>query len=77
MSQKQIWQLLIIVFVVVWSTIEITPPTGRNLIEEFKNSARAKDQALDMGQDMVLDMAQGLVKGRAMALNREMVKDLG
>ncbi len=45
MSQKQIWQLLIIVFVVVWSTIEITPPTGRNLIEEFKSSARAKDQA--------------------------------
>jgi SecD/SecF fusion protein len=45
MTQKQIWQLLIIIFVVAWSIIEITPPTGRNLIEEFKNSARAKDQA--------------------------------
>ncbi len=45
MTQKQIWQLLIIVFVVAWSTIEITPPTGRNVIEHFKSSARAKDQA--------------------------------
>ena len=44
MTQKQIWQLLIIVFVIAWSVIEITPPTGRNLIEEFKNSARVKDQ---------------------------------
>ena len=44
MTQKQIWQFFIILFVVVWSAIEITPPTGGNLIEEFKVRARAKDQ---------------------------------
>jgi SecD/SecF fusion protein len=44
MSQKQIWRFFIILFIVVWSVIEITPPTGSNLIEEFKSRARSKDQ---------------------------------
>jgi SecD/SecF fusion protein len=44
MTQKQVWQLFIILFVAVWSAIEITPPTGGNLVEEFKTRARAKDQ---------------------------------
>jgi SecD/SecF fusion protein len=43
MKQKHLWQLLIIVFVVVWSIFEITPPTGRDLLQDFQEKARSKD----------------------------------
>jgi len=43
MNQKHLWQLLVIVFVVVWSVIEITPPRGRDLLVEFQGKARNKD----------------------------------
>jgi len=45
MKQKHLWQLLIIVFVVVWSVFEITPPTGRDLLQDFQQKARSKDAA--------------------------------
>jgi SecD/SecF fusion protein len=43
MTQKHLWQLVLIVFVLVWSVFMITPPTGRNLITEFQTKARNKD----------------------------------
>src|SRR5262245_21030935 len=43
MSQKNLWRFFTILFVLVWAAIEMTPPTGRNLIEVFKGTARAKD----------------------------------
>lgn len=45
MQQKHLWQLLIIVFVVVFAVFEITPPTGRDLLQDFQNKARFKDAA--------------------------------
>jgi hypothetical protein len=43
MTQKHLWQLLLILFVLAWAVFEITPPAGRNLISEFENKARNKD----------------------------------
>lgn len=45
MNQKHLWRLLIIVFVVVWSIFEMTPPSGRDLLQDFQNKARNKDTA--------------------------------
>src|ERR1043166_520479 len=45
MKQKHLWQLLLIVFIVVWSIFEVTPPTGRDLLVEFQAKARNKDGA--------------------------------
>ena len=44
MTQKHLWKFLIIVFVVVWSIVALTPPTGRDLLLEFQGNARAKDE---------------------------------
>jgi SecD/SecF fusion protein len=43
MTQKHLWQFLLVVFVLVWALFQITPPTGRNLITEFQSKARNKD----------------------------------
>ena len=45
MNQKHLWQLLVIVFVVAWSAVELTPPTGRDLLADFEGKARNKDAA--------------------------------
>ncbi len=45
MNQKHLWQLLIIVFVVAWSAVELTPPTGRDILADFEAKARNKDAA--------------------------------
>ncbi len=45
MNQKHLWQLLVIVFVVAWSAVEITPPRGRDLLADFEGKARNKDAA--------------------------------
>ncbi len=45
MNQKHLWQLLVIVFVVAWSAVEITPPRGRDLLADFEGKARNKDSA--------------------------------
>ncbi len=45
MNQKHLWQLLLIVFVVAWSAVEITPPTSRDLLADFQAKARNKDAA--------------------------------
>ena len=43
MNQKHLWQLLIIVFVVAFSLVELTPPIGRDLLADFDAKARNKD----------------------------------
>jgi SecD/SecF fusion protein len=43
MTQNHLWRLLLIIFILVWAVFEITPPTGRNLITEFRSKARNKD----------------------------------
>jgi SecD/SecF fusion protein len=43
MNQKHLWQLLLIIFVVAWSIVELTPPTGRDLLQDFQSKARNKD----------------------------------
>ena len=43
MTQKHLWHLLLILFVLVWSAFELTPLEGRNLITEFQTKARNKD----------------------------------
>ncbi len=45
MKQKHLWQFLFIVFVVAWATFELTPPTGRDLLQDFQSKARGKDEA--------------------------------
>jgi SecD/SecF fusion protein len=58
MTQKQLWQLFIIVFVVAWSIVEITPPTGRNVIDDFQQKARFKDATFSN----IVERAQQLQK---------------
>jgi len=43
MKQKHLWYLLTIVFVVAWSIVELTPPRGRDLLQDFQAKARSKD----------------------------------
>ena len=45
MNQKHLWQLLLIIFVVAWSVVELTPPTGRDLMADFQAKAIKKDAA--------------------------------
>jgi SecD/SecF fusion protein len=45
MKQKHLWQFLLIIFVVAWSIVEVTPPTGRDLLQDFQAKARNKDAA--------------------------------
>ncbi len=43
MTQKHLWLLLLIVFVLVWSIFSFSPPTGRDLLQEFQDKARGRD----------------------------------
>jgi SecD/SecF fusion protein len=45
MNQKHLWHLLLVIFVVAWSIVELTPPTGRDLLQDFQARARNKDAA--------------------------------
>jgi SecD/SecF fusion protein len=45
MQQKHLWQFLIIIFVLVWSIFETTPPTSRDLVLDFQAKARGRDAA--------------------------------
>src|SRR5262245_58738154 len=45
MTQKHLWHLLMIIFVVVWSIVSMTPPTNRDLLADFQAKARSKDAA--------------------------------
>ncbi len=72
MNQKHLWQLLLIVFIVVWSIFELTPPTGRDLVQEFQTKARSKDATYSN----IVERAQQLQKefpGRAYGNLKEAV----
>ncbi len=58
MNQNHLWKFLIIVFVIVWSVFETYPPTGRNIIEVFKEDAGKRDAAFTN----ILEAAQGIQK---------------
>lgn len=45
MNQNHLWKLLLIIFVVAWSIVELTPPTGRDIMVEFETKAARKDAA--------------------------------
>src|SRR5262245_44966721 len=40
MTQKHIWYLSIILFVVAFSIYNLTPPTNRDLLRDFQDQAR-------------------------------------
>jgi SecD/SecF fusion protein len=44
MTQKHLWHFLLIVFVVVWSIVAMTPITNRDLLKDFQEKARSKDE---------------------------------
>lgn len=39
MNRNNLWKFIIVVLVVVWSFIEMYPPVGRDLVQEFKDKA--------------------------------------
>ena len=43
MQRKHFWQLVIILFVLAFSVLSLTPPTGRDLLKDFQLKARNKD----------------------------------
>ncbi len=45
MTQKHLWHFLLIVFVLVWSIVAMTPITNRDLLKDFQEKARSKDEA--------------------------------
>ena len=44
MTQKHLWHFLLIVFVLVWSIVAMTPITNRDLLKDFQEKARSKDE---------------------------------
>src|SRR6266511_3197746 len=61
MNQKHLWRLLLIVFVVVWSIFELTPPSGRDLLQHFQERASGRDAAFSN----IVQQAQALQKTNA------------
>jgi hypothetical protein len=43
MNRSHLWKFLFVVFVLVWSITEMLPPTARNLIDQFDQSAVSPD----------------------------------
>jgi len=39
MNRNNLWKFIIVVVVVAWSFIEMYPPIGRDLVQEFKDKA--------------------------------------
>jgi SecD/SecF fusion protein len=56
MTQKHLWHLLLIIFVVVWSIVSMTPITNRDLMIDFQAKAKNKDA----GYSNILARAQEL-----------------
>src|SRR5258706_15141051 len=44
MNRSHVWKFFIILFVLLWSIFEITPPTSRDLLLEFQHKARRPDE---------------------------------
>jgi SecD/SecF fusion protein len=45
MNRSHLWKFLFVAFVIVWSLTEIYPPTARNLVDQFDQSASNVDPA--------------------------------
>ena len=58
MNRNHLWKFLLIVFVVAWSAYEVYPPSGRNIIEVFKEEAGKKDATFSN----IVERAQQLAK---------------
>ncbi len=43
MSRKNLWKLLLVLFILAWALYELYPPTPRNLLEVFRAQAEATD----------------------------------
>ena len=43
MNQRNIWKLLLILFVVAWSLVELYPPESQSLVKEFIDQASNRD----------------------------------
>ena len=43
MNRNNLWRFVLVVIVLLWSVYEIWPPTGRDLIQVFRDRAVAKD----------------------------------
>ena len=43
MNRSHLWKLLLTIFIVTWAVFEIYPPTGRSVVEVFKEQARTRD----------------------------------
>src|SRR5436190_19070039 len=43
MNRNHFWKLAVIVIVVLWTVYEMYPPTARDLIDQFENSAQNRD----------------------------------
>lgn len=56
MTQKHLWHFLLIIFVVVWSIVSMTPVTNRDLMIDFQAKAKNKDA----GYSNILARAQEL-----------------
>src|SRR5437016_28522 len=59
MSRNNIWRFSIIVLVLLWSVYELYPPTGRDLVETFRNRAVNRDATFSaiVSNAMVLQRA--------------------
>lgn len=45
MNRNSFWKFLFVVLVVVWALYELYPPTGRSLVQHFRERAVARDAA--------------------------------
>ena len=43
MNRSHLWKFLLVLFVLGWSIFEITPPKGRDVLQEFERNADRKD----------------------------------
>ena len=61
MNRNHLWRLLIIVGVIIWSLIEMYPPTNRDLVQFFREKAVQRDETFTK----IYTQAQELQKTRS------------
>jgi SecD/SecF fusion protein len=60
MNRNNVWRFVLVVLVVAWSFIELYPPTGRDIVQVFRETAVKHDPAFNA----ILAKAQTLQKER-------------
>ena len=73
MNRNNTWRLLIVVLVVAWSLFELYPPTGRDLLQEFKG----KSVSRDTNYNTILATAEALQKERPASSFRNLRQAIG